>query len=104
MLISFVGLQSCSKSSQSNNDLDICISHFLEEFDMQPYDGEDLACKFHIIMYEHEGVYFSVLNSHCADLVQLTIYDCDGNVYCKLEDSPCQISGRTLVGVIGMDK
>lgn len=36
----------------------------------KPYNGEELLCKNHYILTEHDGNQFLQLNNHCADLVR----------------------------------
>lgn len=103
-LITICVLIASSLMSCNSNDENLCVNHFLEEFDMKPYAGEDLACKTHIRLYDYEGVLFAVKINHCTDFVAFTIYDCNGKEFCFTSEGPCYFHESIDLGIIGIEK
>jgi hypothetical protein len=62
-----------------------CISDVLEEYEMIPYNGQDIGCRHFMTLHELRGKQYFVLGSHCADIV-FTAFDCEGNVLCSNGD------------------
>lgn len=84
--------------------IELCTEQFLEEFDMKPYEGEEIGCKFHIRLYQYNDIFFAVLNSHCHDLAPFTIYDCNGEEFCFTSIGPCHLLESIDHGVIGIEQ
>lgn len=75
---------SCTKDKlQSNVDYD-CLESQLEEWDMIPYTGQELGCKFFVTLSHYEGKQYYTVGNHCADMATFHI-DCDGNTLCETE-------------------
>ncbi|MFT4533061.1 MAG: hypothetical protein ACJA1A_000818 [Saprospiraceae bacterium] len=94
-----VGFISCETSEEK-----LCIAYFLEEFNMKPYNGEDLACKTYIRLYEYENTQFALMDNHCADFAPFTVYDCNGEEFCFTSIGPCYIQESLDLGIIGIEK
>ena len=106
MLVSYlflIGLTLNSCSSDDNNQP--CIQHFLDEFNMQPYDGQEITNQFFLTLHEYEGKQFALLGSHVADLLGQIPVDCDGNELCmELYSEDCNevLQKAEMLGIIGI--
>jgi len=97
----FFILTSCESRETAKDN---CIDHFLSEFNMKAYDGEELGCHTFIMLYEYEGTYFAYMENRCADFVPFTVYDCDGEEFCYTATGPCYIAESIYHGIIGISE
>lgn len=98
-LISTAVIMSSCNSSADDLEKENCTEHFLNEFDMKAYSGEDLDCKTFIRLYQKAGIYYAVMDNHCVDFAAFTVYDCNGDEYCA---GPCYDEDATDLGIIGI--
>jgi len=82
----------------------MCVDHFLSEFDMKAYNGEELECLTYIRLYQYGDIYFAYKNNHCADFAPFIIYDCNGNEFCLTSEGPCYVQESIDHGIIGIEK
>ena len=99
-----LGIFSCNSTSPMGHEEKACTQYFLNEFNMDPYNGEELGCKTHIRLYEFENTMFALKINHCADFAPFTIYDCDGEEFCFTSLGPCHIQESIDYGIIGIYK
>ena len=66
---------SCTKT---NHLEDNCINQQLDEYNMIAFEGQDIGCKLHLMLYTYQEAQYFALGSHCVDMV-LVLKDCAGN-------------------------
>lgn len=103
ILILFISFLISCDSNKTPDQENLCIEHFLEEFNMKSYEGEDLACKTFIRLHEFESILFAVKGNRCVDFAPFTIYDCDGEEFCFTSIGPCYIQESIDHGIIGIE-
>lgn len=81
-----------------------CLEQVLDEYDMAPYKGEEVGCKFFLSMFTFDGKQYFRRENHCADMISFYV-DCDGNKICEDRDQACLAfeAAATYVGVVGID-
>ncbi len=102
-IVSSILITLCFIRCESNEE-NMCITYFLDEFNMKPYNGEDLDCKTYIRLYEFEKTLFTLMNNHCADFAPFTVFDCNGEEFCFTSIGPCHIQESIDQGIIGIEK
>jgi hypothetical protein len=81
-----------------------CIEKVLIENEMTAYTGEEIACNFHLSLYDLRGQQYFLLKSHCADMVSYP-FDCDGNKLCESGEShTCTdfYENANYIGIVGI--
>ena len=82
-----------------------CVSETLEENNMVPYTGQELGCGFFLTLFDFHGKQYFVLNNHCADLIDVSPFDCDGNRLCtegETEECSSFAEEAEYIGIVGI--
>lgn len=61
-----------------------CTDEIIHQFEMVPFNGQDMECKFVLNAYEFRGEKYFVPTNNCIDLI-LVVYNCKGDQVCMLE-------------------
>ena len=83
-LTAFAMLISCHETCYVEKD---CIAKILQEYNMVPYDDQELGCNSFLVLYKFDGEQYFLVNNHCADMVSYP-FDCTGNKLCEIDGSP----------------
>ncbi len=103
ILLLVLGFTSCQDKHEPSPD---CTEDILAAFDMQPYNGEEMGCEMHLMLFERNGGSFYLLNSHCADMV-FNPLNCLGEAFCDevgFEDCTSAFENATFIEIVGIQK
>ena len=84
-----------------------CIDHFLEQFELRPYNGGEVPCgKDYLVLFENESTSFALLHNDCADLLPQLLIDCNGRELCTyVTEAGCfeMVMESENLGIIGIE-
>ena len=100
IILGILLIYSCEDQYQVDFD---CLEQKLEDFDMVPYNNEDIGCAFYVELLVLNGTQYYHVDSHCAD-VQANLQDCWGTQYCNDDTSDLCTSiyaNAERLGIVG---
>lgn len=88
-------------------DQQACIDKFLEEFELNAFNGGEVPCgKNYLVLFKNETTTFAILHNDCADLQPQRLIGCNEQALCTyVTEDGCfdMVRDAENLGIIGVE-